>query len=443
MNIPTLSPDPGPCGWNAILPDPDPVAPLTDNITSDWLIIGAGFAGLSAAHRLTQLHPSDKITVLEARGIATGPAGRNSGFMIDLPHDLASDHYSGTLAKDLATTQDNRRAIAFAANLASELHMPADVFAQSGKINGAASDRGLKANAEFAGHLSAMSEPYELMDAAQMREMTGINYYQGGLYTPGAAIIQPAAYVRALAQGLQSNRARVYEGSPVIGLVKKGDWVATTPKGQVTTPNVILAVNGQLQNFGYMSGRLVHMITYASMTRSLTDAECDQLGGSPVWGLTSADPMGTTVRRISGSGGNRIIVRNRFTYEPKMEPSGRTLAAVYADHDKAFSARFPMLKAVEMEYRWGGRLCLSLNDVQVIGELDDGLWSACCQNGLGTVRGTLAGVLAAEAANGISSPALDRALQADAPKRLPPEPIARIGAQAKLRWGERRAGKEM
>jgi len=45
------------------------------------------------------------------------------------------------------------------------------------------------------------------------------------------------------------------------------------------------------------------------------------------------------------------------------------------------------------EYRWGGRLCLSRNNVQVIGELEPGLFSACCQNGLGTAKGTLAGGL--------------------------------------------------
>ena len=36
--------------------------------------------------------------------IGDGPAGRNSGFMIDLPHDLASDDYGGAVEADTATT---------------------------------------------------------------------------------------------------------------------------------------------------------------------------------------------------------------------------------------------------------------------------------------------------------------------------------------------------
>ncbi len=136
------------------------------------------------------------------------------------------------------------------------------------------------------------------------------------------------------------------------------------------------------------------------------------------------------------------MIRNRFTFDPAMEPAGGWEGRITRDHDRAFDARFPMLKGVGMEYRWGGRLCLSYNNVQVVRELEPGLYAACCQNGLGTAKGTLAGMLAAELACGTNSPALDRALRAAEPSRMPPEPLARIGANARLRWGEWRAGAE-
>ena len=276
-----------------------------------------------------------------------------------------------------------------------------------------------------------------------MREITGTDYYRSGLFTPGTAMIQPAMYIRGVAEGLRGDGVAIHENSPVTELTCDGDWVATTPNGQVSAPRVILAVNGHLNSFGYVKSRLMHVFTYASMTRALTSQEVAKLGGTPIWGLTPADPAGTTVRRISGIGSDRLVIRNRFTFDPAMEVSTERIAKVGRDHDRSFMHRFPNLADVTMEYRWGGRLCLSRNRVQVIGELEPGLFSACCQNGLGTAKGTLAGGLAADLALGRSSPALSRALAADAPKRLPPKPLSRLGAHLYLRWQQGRAYGEL
>ena len=443
MRVTRLPQDPGPAGWNELLDAPTPATRLEETITADWLIIGAGYAGLAAAHRLSKEAPEDRIVVLDAVRVGDGPAGRNSGFMIDLPHDLTSDDYGGAIDSDVLQTQDNRRGIAHAAVMASEYSLSPEAFSMSGKINAAATDKGTAHNRAFADHLNAMNEPFDMLDAAQMRMMTGTTYYQSGLFTPGSAMIQPAMFVRGVAQGLRSNRVMIYENSPVIALDRHGDWVARTPKGAVTAPRVILAVNGHLNSFGYMPSRLMHVFTYASMTRALSPDDVARLGGDAVWGLTPADPMGTTVRRISGVGGDRIVIRNRFTFDATMTVPDARIARVGADHDRAFARRFPMLNGVTMEYRWGGRLCLSRNNVQVVAQLDDGLYSACCQNGLGTAKGTLAGGLAAELAMGKTSAALERALAADAPTRLPPAPIANIGANLHIRLAEMRAGKEL
>lgn len=224
-----------------------------------------------------------------------------------------------------------------------------------------------------------VGEAHELLDAAQMREMTGTDYYCSGLFTPGTAMIQPAAFVRGVAAGLKSARVQLYENSPVVALDHSHGWSAKTPSGMVTAPKVILAVNGHAQSFGHFKQRLLHVFTYASITRALSADECRSLGGVPRWGVTPADPMGTTVRRISGTGGDRIIVHYRFTCDPLMRVNARRLAHVGRDHVKAFAARFPMLNGMEMAYRWGGRLCLSRNNVPAFGEVDQGLYSACCQ----------------------------------------------------------------
>ena len=194
-----LPQNPGPAGWNALLTPPKPARILETDIQADWLVIGGGFAGLAAARELTHLDPDGKIVLLEAVRIGDGPAGRNSGFMIDLPHDIASEGYAGAKERDAKETRLNRLAVSFAKDLADEIGLDEEGFSLCGKVNAAASDKGLRHNSEYAQHLKDMGEAYRLLDAAEMQQMTGSDYFKGGLYTPGTAMIQPAKFVRAAA----------------------------------------------------------------------------------------------------------------------------------------------------------------------------------------------------------------------------------------------------
>lgn len=430
--------DTGRSGWEAISHRTLPVRALETDETADWLVIGAGFAGLSAARRLTQNRPGDRVVVLDARELAQGPAGRNSGFMIDVPHNLSSGEYSsGDEGGTMLEMAQNRLAIGFAKEAAAEYAMPQATFDPCGKINAAASERGDRLNASFAASLEKIGEPLRRIDAAEMREITGTDYYSGGLYTPGAVLIQPADYIRSLAAGLAAKIA-LYENSPVKELTRQGGaWVARTPGGSVTAPKVILGVNGLVQEFGHFRGRLMHVFTYASMTAAFTGK-----AGRDRWGLLPADPMGATVRKITDATGSRIVIRTRFTYDPSVQVSEKRVAGIAAEQRRSFAARFPGLASLAFENSWAGRLCLSLNHVPAFGEVEEGLFSACCENGLGTVKSTLAGMMAADLATGRTSDDLTKYMDQPQPKRLPPQPLAWLGASAVIRWQEIRAGRE-
>lgn len=440
--IRNMPPDRGTAAWDALLPPRQAYSELASTVQADFLVIGAGFAGLSAARRLYQLQPTARIVVLEGRKVAQGPAGRNSGFMIDLPHELTSDDYAGESAeKDRRQTSLHRAAIRFAKDAVAEYAMPPETMALSGKVNAAATAKGMHHNTQYAQHLDKLGETYRLLNADDMQALTGTRYYQGGLWTPGTALIQPALYIRSLAAGLQQQGLQVFEQSPVKALNRiEGGWQADTPKGSVQAKKVILAVNGLVEHFGYYTHRLMHVMLYASITRALTPEECKRLGGESAWGLTPADPLGTTVRRISGASGDRIIIRNCAYYDPEMSSPKHRMELVARKHVSTFKARFPMLADVEMQYSWDGRLCLSRNSVFALGEVEDGVYSACCQNGLGTVKGAVSGIIAAEQAAGAASTLLPDYRPEPPPTKLMPEPLMLVGANAYLRWKEFRAG---
>ena len=81
-------------GWVDLIPSRVPRPKLTSQVDTKWLVIGAGFTGLSCSRRLAELNPNEKIVLLEARKVGQSASGRNSGYAV------AHSHFSGGYQKD-------------------------------------------------------------------------------------------------------------------------------------------------------------------------------------------------------------------------------------------------------------------------------------------------------------------------------------------------------
>ena len=71
------------CAWITDLDKRNNISSLENNEETDWLIIGAGYTGLSASRKLGQLYPNKKIILLDAQLAGEGASGRNSGYLVD------------------------------------------------------------------------------------------------------------------------------------------------------------------------------------------------------------------------------------------------------------------------------------------------------------------------------------------------------------------------
>ncbi|MEH6521662.1 FAD-dependent oxidoreductase [Sulfitobacter sp.] len=167
---------------------------LTGARTADVVVVGVGFTGLSAAWRLLQLDPELKVTLLDAWDIVEGLAGRKSGFVIDLPHDLASQDYAGR-GDETSLIALNRTAIAFAQAVKAEYEIDPAYVDPVGKINGAASETADAQNRNYATHLAALGKTCEHIDGQSVTELTGSRHNVSGLYTPGTLMLQSAGYI--------------------------------------------------------------------------------------------------------------------------------------------------------------------------------------------------------------------------------------------------------
>src|SRR6056300_951112 len=71
------------CSWIKDLIPRTNIETLQSNEDCDWLIIGAGYTGLSAARKLGQLYQNQKIILIDSQLAGEGASSRNSGYLVD------------------------------------------------------------------------------------------------------------------------------------------------------------------------------------------------------------------------------------------------------------------------------------------------------------------------------------------------------------------------
>ena len=71
------------CSWINDLNSRSNIKVLDENEDCEWLIVGAGYTGLSAARKLCQIYPNQKILLVDAQLAGEGASSRNSGYLVD------------------------------------------------------------------------------------------------------------------------------------------------------------------------------------------------------------------------------------------------------------------------------------------------------------------------------------------------------------------------
>ena len=416
-------------GWNRILPLRAPMPSLEGRKRADWLVVGAGFAGLAAARRLAENRPGDSVALIEAHEIGENASGRNAGFAIDLPNDV------GTSPVQLETSRRrirlNRAAIT---NLETAMRSCAIdcSWSRRGRYHAAVSARGTAEILKpLATELGALGEPLRWLSGKELERELGTPYYHAALYTPGCVLLNPAALARGLAATLPDN-VRLYENSPVVVAEYGRDIELATPHGYIQAPRMILAVNGFAAEFGFFRRHLLRFVACASLTRPLTEREGAALAGGGDWGLTPANAFVSTTMRHTPD--HRILISHQMVYAPWHGITDRDLARARRKHRRVFLKRFPMLSEVTFDFTWAGYVCLSRNGAPGFGRAASNIWTAVCQNTMGVTNGTISGLLAADMACGEDNPLIADIEALGRPERLPPQPFYNCAVKIGSRW---------
>lgn len=428
------------CGWIVQAGDGVAQPSLRGAHTADWLIIGGGFCGLSAAHALAELHPQAKIVIVDRQRAAQGASARNSGFVV--AHENPSgDELTG------------RRLNAY--------------YQQSTEIGRAASAEvrqrvnslGIACDLRDDGYFFAVHDPDKLEDAAlrvkTLREAgadalllqgealarcLGTDFYQAGIWCRGGnGLLQPAKYAKGLRDALPANVC-LYENTDITALERKagGTHRASSRDGSVEARQVLICVGPFLPRVGLRDRAVFPLELSASLSRPLTEDEYKQMGSPASWGVLSTRPAGATLRLTAD---RRLLIRNTVEYRHR-DLAGSALGARRQTHLRGLQRRFPWITEQHLQFTWTGHLSATRSGEPRFARVEQGIYTVAGCNGSGVARATLWGRLLAEMASGSQSPLLSSVLSQAEPGWLPPTPFFDIGAAVRLRYEACRAQSE-
>ncbi len=426
------------CSWINDLDPRSNIKTLKKNEDCEWLIIGAGYTGLSAARKLGQLYPNQKILLVDAQLAGEGASSRNSGYLVDTT--LNDGFTSNKELDDYKKKADIYKLGIEAIKKFIKEHQVDCDWNECGKYFASSRKEDKKILENFSDTLSKLGFEHNLLSNKDLEKRLGTNFYDIALHTKGGILLHPGKLVRAMIDTLSDN-VNLYENSSLLNWKKVNDIVVCNFNSVIIkTKKIIFATNGFLKTLGIKSNYNFPITLTASMTRPLTDEEFDYIGKPREWGVLPVRPMGATIRMTKD---RRILIRNTAeVYNPfKMSQSELNKRAL--KQKIGIKKRFPQLPNDIIQSTWSGIVSRTRNSSQIFEKIDENIFVAGCYNGSGIGVGTLFGEQIAIKASNEHTEEIETIEVRNKPTWLPPQPFLDLGVKARLIYERLRARSEI
>jgi gamma-glutamylputrescine oxidase len=355
---------------------------LEGEVAADVCVVGLGGSGLAAVGAL--LEAGATVAAVDAGPVGGGAAGRNGGFLLA---GTARFHH------DAVATWGRERAVALYESTVAEMDR------LEAELGGAVIRR--------VGSLRVPASPEEAEDCARQREALVRDGFAAeaapgpsgeGVLVPGDGALHPLARCRVLAGRALAAGARLFCGSPVLGVT--GDRVSTAA-GAVGCRAVVVAVDGGLERL------LPELADRARSTRLQMLATAPVAAGivpRPVYDNWGHDywqqlPDG----RIALGGGRDRFEEAEWGRPPEPE------ATVQAWLDRLLHERVGIDAPVT--HRWAGEVAYTEDKLPILEDVRPGVVATGALNGHGNVLGSAAARAAAAIALGAAPLPLARLLR--------------------------------
>ncbi|MCR9127071.1 MAG: FAD-binding oxidoreductase [Rhodobacteraceae bacterium] len=383
--------------WTATANRAPDCPPPNGDYSTDVVVIGGGFTGLSAALHLAGRGVA--VSVLEAETPGWGASGRNGG---QVNPGLKDDPDAILRRFGPETGARLNRLSGGAADLVFDLidrHGIDCAPVRAGWIRAAHNIAARDALADVARAWQAHGAPVERLNAAEMQRLLGTRAYVGGIIDRRGGNLHPLNYALGLADAAARAGARLHGQSRVTGITVEDDLHhVSTAQGTISARRVLICTNAY-------SGRLDDRLR-----RSIVPVRSVQVATAPL-----PDDLRAAIlpERQAPSDQRRLLLYFRMDPQGRFVMGGRgTLddpgtKAQMAALRRAAVMLYPALADADWQYGWGGNVAITADHLPRLTRLGQGVLAGYGYNGRGVAMATAMGRVMADWASGTRVADLD------------------------------------
>ena len=426
------------CGWLKQLQKRLNIKILNQDLKSDYLIVGAGYTGLSAARKLSEIHKNKKIIIIDAQLAGEGGSSRNSGYLVDT---TLNDGFTSN--KDLKDYKKKVKiydlGIEAVKRYVKEYQVDCD-WNDSGKYFASSKLEDENKAKLFSNLLTNLNFKNKILFKDELCKRLGTSFYNVGIYTNGGILLNPAKLAKSMVDTLPEN-VELFENTQLLKWKKINDKIECQfSKNKIITDKIIFCINGFLRLLNIKKNYSFPITLTASMTRPLSDDEFKSIGSPKEWGVLPIRPMGATIRLTKDK---RILIRNTAEVSRPNLMKHQDLKGRVKLHSSGIKKRFPNLPDNLIENSWSGIVCRSGNGSQIFEKIEKNVYAAGCYNGSGIGVGTLFGEQVALMASNQQSEEISVIEERKKPNWLPPQPFLNLGIYTRLAYERFKARTEI